>query len=344
MKHWIVMLVVASLLGGCKQSQPSRETSDDGLAAPSPTLSVRGPEEAPTGPPKEQWLGFMGSISGGDISGLVAEHVILMWPAIGESPAPASFAELNRYVPFNSLRDAFEFKYSENKELGYTLLVGERPLSSDNPYSAKLRAYQVSGTIPGYEGFDPPPGVHGDVERWVAIVSPHEPHWSDLNYQQSQTAAWSSKLTSSVSADLPLPEAIIENAKLKLMINTINACVTEIVRSSPDHRAPTSLQHLALAYGGLNPECWVNPYTGEPMKNVPIEQPSLGDYSDLSTGEGTWIGFHYRNIEGKTATAYCGHVGPYEPGTLYFPSDTSSPAPSDASVTGEASVGTVTKN
>ncbi|MCG3152090.1 MAG: hypothetical protein GEEBNDBF_01378 [bacterium] len=314
MKHWIAVLMAAALISGCKAGQSPRETADAGVVGPRPTDVQRA--SGPAVGSNEEWLGFMSTLSGGDISGLVADHIILMWPAIGESPAPSSFQQLNRYVPFNSLRDAFELTYSRNQELGYTLLVGERPLSSDNPFSAKLRAMQVQGTIPKYEGFDPPPGVHGDVERWIAIVSPHEPHWSDLKYQQSQTEAWSSKLTSSQNSDAPLPEPTTANAKLVLMVNIINACVTEIVRSSPDHRAPTSLQHLALIYGGLNPACWINPYTGAPMKNVPISQPTPGDYSDLSTGEGTWIGFHYVNVQGQTATRYCGHLGEYEPGSM----------------------------
>lgn len=75
---------------------------------------------------------------------------------------------------------------------------------------------------------------------------------------------------------------------------------------SPTGR-PGSLEVLADLYGGLHAAGWVNPYTGAPMQNVPLNAPTPGDYTELADPTGVVILLHYRDINGGVSSRLIGN-------------------------------------
>ncbi|HYE79707.1 MAG TPA: hypothetical protein VEI97_17100 [bacterium] len=73
--------------------------------------------------------------------------------------------------------------------------------------------------------------------------------------------------------------------------------------------AVSSLEELADLHGGFNPLFWVNPYTGEPIRKVPLDRPTPGDYSEGGTG----IYFHYLDARGGISRVTVGHLVPKRP-------------------------------
>lgn len=82
-------------------------------------------------------------------------------------------------------------------------------------------------------------------------------------------------------------------------------------RGEPWHAA-TGLDQLAEAYGGVNADAWINPYTGESMERVLQSEATAGDYSVLESPEGVQLGLHYLDAEGQVSTFYVGFQGTHD--------------------------------
>lgn len=240
---------------------------------------------------------------------------------------PSSLDLLRPYFPCNAMPGSFTLHLGQNPE-GQPVLLAEQVINPQE-VSAALAAHRGASYTPqDFHDIIPPPGVHGGIARYVIWIGDpaerdnfREEHWMQFTGQlMTGGEVWGVAATE-LQERTGKPVAGMPNAKLGLFVmlleqayndvSLLGTSPTSFLRSGqpvpPEEiTPPATLHELAAHYGGLNPEAWINPYTGGPLVAVAWEERRPGTYTDASTERGMRLLFHYLDEDGEVSSRIVG--------------------------------------
>lgn len=238
---------------------------------------------------------------------------------------PQQADDLSPLLVFNNCLEQWRLHHATHAD-GRWVLSLERPIELTRYF--KQAGQTVRSDVEVYADFPESAGIHTDVVR--APIMDHfynqlleEEPLDSLLFNQYLGHFSNDWWPHAQEFDLPNQPAvrIPANVRYGHLIFQVrealgsfpSAYFRHMHLSEPNQsRWATSLEDLGAPYGGLNPAAWVNPYTGAPMKNVPLSSPSPGDYSELPDPLGVIVFFHYHDETGGVSSTICGERGVYE--------------------------------
>lgn len=237
---------------------------------------------------------------------------------------PQQTAHLDRYIPFVETLEGFSLVTGSQPDGGQALLA-ERQVSEANPHS---RIYLGDDMTPrGLDGYVPALGVHDNIERYLVMNDVE-----DSALLATRSHAYFRSLYSPLS-NLGETQGVgfrtapatpsLETAKVAALSQILDAAAYYSAMHSESRRSPSSLEALATEFGGFSASGWLNPYTGERMRNVSLGTPTAGDYTDLSDSNGCLVGLHYLDRDGLVSTRLVGFQGEHQ--RAYLTPDVATP-------------------
>jgi hypothetical protein len=86
--------------------------------------------------------------------------------------------------------------------------------------------------------------------------------------------------------------------RLTLQINVLFGLLLYLEVCLPDE---SLWEAMIRQWGPPNPEFWINAYTGEPRREMPLGEGTPGDYSHGLDGTVPYVVFYYRTLDGGIA-------------------------------------------
>jgi len=297
---------------------PSRTDPEDGRATPRGTSdepSERRTSSEPSTLIDPEWFTSPPGLEG------QALVTAVFFALVKAGAPPVTTADLQSFVPFHTMLGSWRFVESSAPS-GRHGLLAERDLSQEGwaTWVSSSESYSPAG----YEDWTPKLGPDGEKVRYLVLEGPVG--------APTTLAASSSLHTQFVhgldqvfgvglapeeigARDLRQVPASARPSEIELgyFARMIHYAASIAQQRSMPNPPPNSLESLASVFGGVNSRAWTNPYTGEPMRNVPLNQATAGDYTVFPHPEGVLIAIHYQDSAEGVSTVVVGQRGPLDP-------------------------------